>query len=834
MVQAHGLMESINGRIRYALLAGAASVAFLFIAAESDVVAADWLTFPGIVKPKGATAPNGTTKTARSINALLDEARAAEKEGQFDRALIIAERARRLADISARGKPENDVMYRSATTYVNQLKQKKGDEIAAQAGMKSRKRSTVELSSFEPKSEVAQTPPQDQTSVANNAKSETLNVKSEAATVTAVDGDGNDEKVVDRPVVVSPEKKTSVVTTPADPMPKQPVVQSRPQTRKRFIPSANNQANSDDDIWDSPLIGSTNHQQSSDRRSSDDRRAESAIAASKEITREPPVANPAAIHESVPEITDAAEATGSVTKTRIPLRRAKKPLTVEMIMASQVTELPPSPSPLANSSTADSGRATLTTDAPPIIESAKIASEKPKIKIRHRFTARDLEEEPKQDEIAGLPVPADDGPSINPMDKSLPYEKSKTPNELLANDDTTPIQSAEEDLGLDESSLAMSEMSERTRVDQSVELEKDPFEDDASNENVPKDNEFPAEQVRELKDRLDSIAALQPGAILTNEATDRIRELFEEDSESDKDGDRPFVTLRRSADDTDDRPAKDEEKEETVTASSTRTPIIGTTTFIRWRASTDESNNSRAWNDLKSKADMLPSDLRQSSRDEHSFTESPRRSDLPLISLPSIQIGGSSQAAGRDTVELSSNAKGNRPQLRGSLWDNATAPSIEGYSGTVAGSSGTGTESNVETKRRDWLLAPPTPDSSVEQTSFDHPRDSQNHRQDGDLSSIPTLEAIVIPMPLSATTADWSDSESEPGQPIRHSWDSANADESETEGSLTVPPLSFTDKLELIFGVSGSGTSVLYGALGLALVVAGLWVVRSMARADRS
>ena len=830
MVQAHGLMESINGRIRYALLAGAASVAFLFIAAESDVVAADWLTFPGIVKPKGATAPNGTTKTARSINALLDEARAAEKEGQFDRALIIAERARRLADISARGKPENDVLYRSTTNYVNQLKQKKGDEIAAQAGMKSRKRSTVELSSFEPKPGVAQTPPQHRTRVASNAKSEAINARSEAATVTAVDGDADDDEIFDRPLVVSPEKKPSVATAPTEPMPKQPVVQSRPQTRKRFAPSANDQENSDDDVWNSPLIGSTNHEQRSARRSSNDRRAESAIAASKEITREPPVANAAAIQESVPKVTDATEATGSVAKSMIPLRRAKKTLTVEMIMASQVTELPPSPSPSANSSTADSGRATLITEDPPVIESVKIASEKPKIKIRHRFTARDLEEEePKQDEIAGLPLPADDGPSINPMDKSLPYEKSKTPNELLANDDTTPIQSAEEDLGLDESSLAMSEMPERTRVDRSVDLEKDPFEDDAPNDNTPKDNEFPAEQVRELKDRLDSIAALQPGAILSNEATDRIRELFEEDSESDKDGDRPFVTLRRGTDYTDDCPAKDEE---TVTASSTRAAIIGTTTYIRWRASTDESNNRRALNDLKSKSDMLPSDLRQSSRDELSFTESPRRSDLPLISLPSIQIGGSNQVAGRDTVELSSNAKGNRPQLRGSLWDNATAPSIEGYSGTVAGSSGT--ESNVETRRRDWLLAPPTPDSSVEQTSFDHPRDSLNHRQDGDLSSIPTLEAIVIPMPLSETTADWSDSESESGQPNRHSWDSANADESETEGSLTVPPLSFTDKLELIFGVSGSGTSVLYGALGLALVVAGLWVVRSIARADRS
>lgn len=806
----------MKGRSRNASLAGLAVISFLLSGVDQSQTLADWPAIAGRSKPKQSVSNSSAkpdSKAAQTINGVLDEARVAERNGDLDRALLIAGRARRLADIATRGKPENVLLFHNATAYLNTLQAKQNEQIA----VRSRSTPTTKPVVQQPTVARIPTPIETPTDFVPPRPSEGLSVVQQEPSVV------NQSNPIVDPEVQSIQNE--------DPSP----APLRIESEKIAVAQ---------DLWLGPVIRS----RSSSLHPSEREPARVPLSStfnSSEIKRnseiellaneEKPTAAPVVTNSVITKVVDANKVRPTESKTKIPLRRAKPLLTVDMIMSAQDGFIPPSPTGTPEEPPKNTISPATIEPQTLAVEETKIEADKPKLKLRKRFTARDLEDEPARTEIVETPVSNEDRPGMVRLDNLTESDVFETPSDAIDNETLTLNLDAESQ----SPSVAADESVPPTNVVIAQEDEKDPFEEDVPVPVVAESGSFPADEVRDLKRRLDSIAELQPGAmesdefelatndlaesIAANEATAETEEhIVETPAESEA------VVLQKDVDFTE---VSETEVNQTLPPLFARQPIVGTTSLIRWRAI---ENDTILGARLRPASRSVPSDLRESLRSDDSSVESSTVSHRSLFALPSVHFGRNAGELESSTPETDSKPiiGETRVQLRGNLWDNATTPTLDGYSGSISGSA-------KSVNSDDWALAPPTPDANVEQTSFDHQQPTSSASSDWeDDNSVPSIGTITIP----PTTKHVSMYEAEFVPQVEstgHSLDKAEsldaqAEETQSEDTVEIPQLSFRDKLELLIGFLGLSSSTLSGAVCGALIVAGIWVIRAMTRANQA
>jgi hypothetical protein len=336
--------------------------------------------------------------------------------------------------------------------------------------------------------------------------------------------------------------------------------------------------------------------------------------------------------------------------------------------------------------------------------------------------------------------------------------------------------------------------------------------------------QFSPENVLELKRRLDSVSALNPGEVRSSASEDRLNETFCDSNDVAP----KFVKVRK-------RRAVDRElppvESADVTASPVRTTVIGTTSMIKWRSAKDQTASSKSANTTISKAEAIPADLRGSNPGTTVSTsrvplESSDNSDLEQF----FAVGTNRNHPIAPTVSDRTETRSALPQLQGSPWDNASAPPIEH-------TSEIGIKSSVpkisEFDFSDLAPSPPS-DSSVEQAAFDSPGELfERHRRsrpDQGISSTDSQAHLDLPLQtLSVSSDSETDETDETEEDIVSdaSTSDIDADEIKQESLMDRP----AGRLAVILGIPKSTASSILGMTGIAVVITGLWIVRSIVRA---
>jgi|GEM_PF-5580397 len=312
------------------------------------------------------------------------------------------------------------------------------------------------------------------------------------------------------------------------------------------------------------------------------------------------------------------------------------------------------------------------------------------------------------------------------------------------------------------------------------------------------DDEFPADKVRELQQRLDSAAALKPGAIPDFLSSTLIQEPADPaDNELNSAIVAPIVKLRKPAQRMNDFRTSDPAS---VVGGEGARQVIGLTQMVTWQPAKAASRPVVT----EAIIQPLPEDLRQSLRgagpSDGSNDFAVSGSTIPKDS----RIGRS--AATTTTPD--------RSRLRGSLWDNATAPSPDGFSGSI------GARSEHKETTSNPTIAPPPPTSEVKQTSFDSAHDLF-HRDYGDRAETDAGSATT-----SADMKIASESKRPSGGRARRLDDQTDS----TRAMLANGPI---ERVALLFGIPTKTASSILGAAGIVLLIAGLWTVRAVIRTEK-
>ena len=360
------------------------------------------------------------------------------------------------------------------------------------------------------------------------------------------------------------------------------------------------------------------------------------------------------------------------------------------------------------------------------------------------------------------------------------------------------------------------------------------------------ENDFPTKKVLELKRRLDTAAALQPGEISRIVTADLSDD--SEDRQQSEDGSNGLFSVRslKHRDLFRDLPA-----ETSIAPRDARKPTTARAAMIQWRAVNESRPESQAArNPDKSQSSRLPEDLRQSMREKSTSTREilPSSTEKPPFSLPLVSgglaIGNATSGPDLDllrmqrVVEMGTATKafaGNaddsshsgqrsvQTELRGSLWDNATAPSIEGYSGSIQGAS-IPIES-VSEQSNDAPLPPRIVD--VEQTSFYSPGEliNRQHRTRSDRRPPLATERETPSAPIATST----ESVARPLESYapRRNRAVKTQESDQAESSRAILASNVIERLAILFGIPISTASSMLCAAGLAMLIAGLWMVRA-------
>ena len=351
---------------------------------------------------------------------------------------------------------------------------------------------------------------------------------------------------------------------------------------------------------------------------------------------------------------------------------------------------------------------------------------------------------------------------------------------------------------------------------------------------IPSEDDFDSDKVLQLKRRLDSVTSLQPGEIASVLSVDLLSDSFNEPSDDWAELELPIIHTRRTRHTTTESSASDAAPRMAETA---RPPVIGHLSMIKWRVAKDDPAASSSEGKSSSKSASLPSDLRQQLRDVPTSTSESRSRSATVSRTKTTSEKSATTAQQESPISWGSSSSHHetpvRPLLRGSLWDNATAPSIEGYSGSIAGALAPSAEDS--TAATTAPLPPPT--TAVEQTSFDTPDELFKRRRQSkfatETKSSSEQIAFVIPLPPPEERSHY-------GQELGGTGESAatatpvEAINEPTESLQVDLAKGPVDRLAYLFGISKTTAATMLGALMMLALLGGMGVVRALVRDENS
>lgn len=451
-----------------------------------------------------------------------------------------------------------------------------------------------------------------------------------------------------------------------------------------------------------------------------------------------------------------------------------------------------------------------------------------------------------------------DGPAIIPLDKSHRSRTSKSwvrvelqsvPAQVAASSKPAPTElpqtKSTESIHAGEIGRVSGEMTWRkSGVQQSIAYRE---EDDSVEMTQPvatvetgTESDFPVDKVLELRKRLESAAALNPGEVLRSQpesangsALTRERPTSRTASRNDVTSAitvaKPTVKVRKQQ----RRPAVEAEQTEIVPEQpeSVRQPIVGKTSFIKWKPVTDGGSSSPEQPRETSKEPV--SDLRQSlSMASPSATEpkvpvqaiSTEAGPTKYVRSPATysepnEFGDvvKSRDLADDRDALVSEPKETR--FSGAMLDHAPAPSAD--------NSSTVTVNSEQSAADQWDSSndAPLPPAALDEDGhqFEHPKDlfKRNRRSRTD------RQVALAESQSAVDSASSSDGSSSP-----------DADDDDDESDTDAPKLpaagTLVERFAKATGVSLSAATSLLTLAPIVTIFAGLWFVRSLVRANHS
>ena len=494
------------------------------------------------------------------------------------------------------------------------------------------------------------------------------------------------------------------------------------------------------------------------------------------------------------------------------------------------------------------------------VEDLRETASTQRIKVREYFDPRQVINDDPSLSGSRRSAKLDVGPTIHPMEPLPSESTAQAPLPLNSDNELTPERPISTRVSRNRQSFA------RVKIDQQDELHA-PVKDEEFPWLEKSDEEFPAKNVLELKRRLQSAASLQPGDIPAGQSQSRDESSTrrpEDDDDAPLQSNRMRKRLRfraipneagkslvadslaatktPSAEYVD---INSESRQETTseltdpsivfkpTASTGRSPVYGQTSMVKWRPLKLDTDLATTKARIEARTAAMTTELREELREPAVIAAAAPVDTITgsMFSLPTIKLKYSSEGKPQLSLEeveakSSSATAVQRPEVRGSLWDNATAPSIDGYSGSIDGYSAAGTDKSHQP------LAAPLPPSgeSVEQTSFDSPMELF-HRRRGHSTTTAASNQIdstdsLMP-PIDAIPTNGINGESSRLTPRR----SVTGDEAAVSmrAALSNGPI---ERLAVLFGVRTSTAATILGTIGVTFLVGGLWLVRFVARSS--
>ena len=718
MVTFRAINASWPRRVQFAAFAGLASVSIL--AAGPKGLRAEWFAFKKIPIPVESLEPQPNDGFDKAIRNILKEAKRLEKKGQFDQAIILAERAAKISEESSSlVKMAPDISSSAIAGYATELRLKKQQVELSQKRVKTPALNTTAIASSRLSKESP--PAKDKPTRSSYAKSP---VPAESV-ASQVRGKENSETDLESPFRDQPS-------------------QSRPRPRANNTNSiAASTANRDvieSESFDLPSPSERPFERETTTK--DDDNVSTIVASTEEPPFEPFI-------EEEPRQTRVQHDIRSFRKS---VARSRDAIQAEKVHA-----------------TPDPEKLTLISSSSVDAEHPTTPSDTQAVKLRYRY--QDTE--------------------------ARPIVSIKSTSDFRTLETETEVTTA------------------------AIETDGSSSEHDGQSLADRPETEFPVIQVRDLRQAAGDSYALDPGKPLPTS------KITKEESPEDDEEQRsvpikalsPF-RIRRSL-----------KLRNTysvlplltpIAARPTREPVVGRTSIIHWRPAKDASSvatdDAIPEDNFKTNVSAVEIRHMQSDTDRsiinHGSTGIRHGSTRDSKIQAALEVITESSISNRSkrTDENSSLA---RREFRGSLWDNAAAPTFEG----------TWRPAKPQSENQGSAPLPPKT-NRIEQTSFFQPQHTvkKDLRSELNRNSIKVSEqASNSSLESSSETADFAET-SEAEQPVdSQSW----MDEVESADAIVT-----SDSIQQSAGEAGlpeSTVSTMLGAFGVGLLIAGIWVFRATA-----
>ena len=877
------MREWMFARFRFVVTGGLTSCVLLSFG--SDPVHAGWFSLPKIGKP--AAEAESDRGFNGSIRKLMKEAKEQESLGNLDRAITLAERASTISESSSTVlKTAADVSPAATTRYANDLRLKKAEQsVKRQGGVPPLKDSPAEhspqvtppLAATKPDTTKKDLPggdrPQESPRIGSGTSGLTQSSRlSQPRSAVVASGnttapDATTASSMSRPG--APKVSTAAPLPESDTPARNQDVAVRKVTvapsriRQQPLPPAAVPA--DVALAELPARANTKTPKTPARLRRDSVPAETGITTAGLHSN--PENEGAVAGKKEPPVqprTDSADSDTGVTTAEFPLTPRRKKSTLPApsrpelktakTVASATEALPKtdiksrttparlSPSIVSSEDDQkkhDVGITEADTATPKPRETETIRAKKSDIitssrllRLRPNFVHADSEDEDWLMSATQLDVdsPSESDPKRVSPTESIPVARVSHESTTDEMSEAPSIPSVTDDSETEPDDQMAYSVEPTPDSDSDSGSEMTTFDDEAELENES-DLEFPMEKIRDLKRRMDSVVALQPGKISSVVTADM--------SDMPLWDDEPNEALRRPR--TSERLEEDRSllldvppvtripqvAPETTRKTSNRSKTsTGRSTVIQWRSARPETTNQAA-NSLRSgsKNVQMQDDLRQSPRkaSEASLKFPAKTEEAPIFGLPTVDLSDAGDASGEPAeTPVIRNPAEKLPELRGSLWNHAAAPLDDSFSGSAEGTSTPGHAV------MDQSHEAPMPPSSigVERISFDERGplyDQYRSERSAKRSNPPTnrsesksrnVVATVSPGLAPATLASRPPAVAEPTDAVRR----------DVTGSvLTNGPL---ERIALLFGIPVSSVTSILGTVGVMLALACIWRLR--------
>ena len=776
----------------YALVFGMTSL--LIVEGELNDARGAWFSFPMIGrKVKDDPFPKSPPGISTTIRNLMQEAKSLEEQGNLDRAIVLADCAARLSEKSpGTSNSPDDISPAATARFARQLRQKKV-ELMTKRSEKTREPEpsiTTHRASSDQKSNIVQS---------TSAQPE------KDAGVTRIGRHSNQQNTIDSAIGVSTVNATESLH------PLKVLVDTSDDT------STSNQASETVSVLVSEITAASS--------ASSDQPVTHAVEQLDENPKgiefnSEPQLEPVAKEPAILNCTADDEFEGVHPRvTPLPFIEPKDSLSRRQSTSMRIKLRPR----YVENLQADSNPLPSTTDEPSILIEGPI--------IHPR-------QNPPLPQGIGAPRPLQDATEVNYIQPALVIASKELDtvteagmsHEIVSDvdpEDTSrafAVAFSEADLADDSNDVA--EAIPETELQTEMQTEEEKVEAN-----------FPTQNVLELKRRLDSVTALNPGGILLPVSVELLSDSFNNSNDlaTDEELRQEILKLRQRGKSILESPTADTTSpsieagfdpidSRSLRASPSRNSVVGKTSLIKWRPAKDETASVTTANRSMTKTAEFPNELRQSlpSPILPPSSATPGSAEQPWFSLPSVRIGQSDNTNSQPLVVSTQP----RHELRGSLLDNATAPSIDGSSGSISGASKKdGIEAGTSNP------APPPPAGfSVKQASFGSPdepiRRHCRSRRDLDSTSLAKQEEMGGLASIRATASTPNLAE------IDDAEDPSEADQKIGLKDATQPQSTdgFVDRLAQFLGLPSSTVSSLLGTSVIMMIAAGLWIVRSTVR----